>query len=85
MTNQETFDRVAEHLLKQDAKSLRHGACAYRGDAGLKCAVGCLISDEDYEYGIEGCGVWSTRLLEWCHRNGYSAALLSHLQQVHDR
>lgn len=36
MTNQETFDRVAEHLLKQDAKSLRHGACAYRGDAGLK-------------------------------------------------
>ena len=85
MTNQETFDRVAEHLLKQDAKSLRHGACAYRGDAGFKCAVGCLISDDEYGPGIEGFGVWTPWLIGWCRQHGYSTALLANLQQVHDR
>jgi len=49
-TLQETFDKVARHLLTQQAKAEQpDGNCAYRGEHGRKCAVGCLISDEEYE------------------------------------
>jgi hypothetical protein len=55
MTDQEIFDTVAKHLLTQKAKALsENGTCAYRGENGTKCAVGCLISDEDYFPSIEG-------------------------------
>lgn len=50
MTNQEIFDTVATHLLRQNARSMgprtdpRFGTlsrgCAYRGDGGLRCAIG---------------------------------------------
>lgn len=47
MSKQEIFTRVAVHLLRQGRPSLMgDGACAYRGDDGLKCAVGVLIPDE---------------------------------------
>lgn len=53
-TEQEVFDQVANHLLTQKER------CAFYNDAasfysckyhynGLKCAGGCLISDEEYE------------------------------------
>ena len=59
MTNQEIFDKVYRHLLTQNAKSMRFGLrngkqCAYRGDDGLKCAIGCLIPDDKYDPIIEG-------------------------------
>lgn len=52
MTDQEIFDKVTTHLLKQNQAS-RHSsldgralsACMYRGPDGLKCAVGALIPD----------------------------------------
>lgn len=62
-TAQEIFDKVATHLLKQQAKSRRLDAedgnlfCAYRGQGesqGLSCAVGCLIPDEEYKTDMEG-------------------------------
>lgn len=64
MTKQEVFDTVANHLLTQMEKSTRKlpyasiervvmGACAYRGDGGLKCAVGVLIPDEKYSIDME--------------------------------
>lgn len=61
MTNQQIFDKVATHLLKQGAKSQQHTGeqptCAYRGENGMMCAVGCLIKDEDYRPAFEGYGV----------------------------
>ena len=55
---QRTFDKVAAHLLKQNAKSRSTtqawATCAYRGVGGLKCAVGCLIPDDLYSPRIEG-------------------------------
>lgn len=53
---QSLFDRVVEHLYKQgrQAMSAAAGGCAYRGDNGLKCAVGCLIADEHYDPRMEG-------------------------------
>lgn len=62
LTAQEVFDRVAVHLLKQGRKSQRiipedPVTCFYRGPTGLKCAVGCLIADEDYSSQMEGNSV----------------------------
>jgi hypothetical protein len=48
-TEQEVFDQIATHLLTQERASISGGACAYRGDNGLKCAAGCLISDDEYK------------------------------------
>jgi hypothetical protein len=41
----EVFERVRDHLLRQMGTSYMHGTCAYRGEEGLSCAVGCLILD----------------------------------------
>jgi hypothetical protein len=49
-TAQELFDQVAKHLMTQKTRSnLEDGVCAYRGNGGLMCAAGCLISDEEAE------------------------------------
>ena len=55
LTNQEIFDKVAVHLLTQNKQS-RTGdvGCAYRGNDGLSCAIGCLIPDAEYTQDIEG-------------------------------
>jgi hypothetical protein len=48
-------ETIRDHLIKQRAKSqTEHGSCKYRNDAGLMCAVGCLIADDVYEPGLEG-------------------------------
>lgn len=49
-TEQEVFDQVANHLLKQNKQCVTgHGACKYRlKDSELKCAAGALMSDEEY-------------------------------------
>ena len=54
--SQKVFDQVATHLLTQKKKSRKRDdlcvdgySCVYRGNKGLKCAAGCLISDEEFE------------------------------------
>ena len=44
---QTVFDRVATHLLTQNAQSLDivDGECLYRGEDGKMCAAGCLLTD----------------------------------------
>lgn len=66
MTNREIFDFVKGHLLRQNAKAVNgplvlpnednggSGMCRYRTNDGLKCAVGCLIDEEDYSVNMEG-------------------------------
>jgi hypothetical protein len=83
-TEQEVFDQVAEHLLKQNAQSKRATDCAYRGEGGLKCAVGCLIADDEYIPEIENKS-WETVV------NNYfpdlidvHADLIINLQKLHD-
>lgn len=57
-TTQEIFDRVVDHLLKQNKRATRmvdrDEYCAYLSPSGDKCAVGCLISDGAYHSGLEG-------------------------------
>ena len=57
---QDIFDKVVNHLLTQQSQSVGvafiygNGHCLYRGPDGTKCAVGALISDEHYNYALEG-------------------------------
>ena len=66
MTGQEIFDSVLAHLRKQGDASLNaSGKCAYRGEGGTACAVGCLIPDELYDPRIESCTTRGSRVGAW--------------------
>ena len=57
MNQLQLFNIVKNHLLTQNQKALRfpdRPLCAYISSTGLKCAVGCLISDEHYDLDMEG-------------------------------
>lgn len=92
MTRQELFDTVAEHLLKQNAKSERYDTwskgplCAFRDEVGRTCAVGCLIP-----YGLireaDQCEtIHSPQIYAVLKELGLSEHLdlLGALQRVHD-
>lgn len=58
----EIFEIVEKHMLTQKDKSyyidpVGELSCAYRGMGKLKCAVGCLITEEAYTPELEGQGV----------------------------
>lgn len=57
MTNQEIFTKVVQHLRQQGKPAKRGAQCAYRGDGGTMCAVGCLIPDEHYNSSFEGMSI----------------------------
>lgn len=62
MTNQEVFDKVVKHLRAQGRKAVSDSmaaTCRYRTEEGLKCAVGCLIPDNEYNPSFEGYSVGS--------------------------
>jgi len=55
MTDQEAFDKMVRHLHSQnwEESKFTYDGCAYRGDNGMMCAVGCLIPDDEYIKAIE--------------------------------
>jgi hypothetical protein len=77
-TLQEIFDQVKDHLLTQNQKAVNPNTadCMYRTSEGLKCAVGCLISDEEYNPTFEG--VASIGLLQYdtILSNQYSKSII---------
>lgn len=93
MNDQEVFDRVAQHLLTQRCKSLdEYQECCYRNPEGLRCAVGCLIEDDEYTSEMEGevprereKAKYMDPVTKWALRHGLNTALLRALQTVHDR
>jgi len=80
-TPQDVFDFVAHHLLTQNEKSIRGNRCKYKSQGNLKCAAGCLISEDNYDTGFEGVA-WD--------RVSDKLGLINHwrlvrdLQHVHD-
>ena len=95
MTNQEAFEVVARHLLAQGRQSIRrpipgmdfYVECAYRGQEGTKCAIGCLIPDDMYNESMEG--VPARDLMRISPTAGVlgdlDEDLLTKLQEIHDR
>lgn len=89
MKRQAIYNKVRDHLLKQGraAKFSCAGylVCAYRGDDGTACAVGCLIPAARYSPEMEGLSlqylISGGRLPRVSER---TLALLQSLQSVHD-
>jgi hypothetical protein len=53
MRDQDISQLIADHLTKQKKVSMGGFGCAYRGEGGASCAVGCLIKDEYYSKSLE--------------------------------
>lgn len=91
-TEQEVFDQVATHLLKQGKCSKKRignytiPSCSYRGDNGLKCAAGILIADEEYTLNMddhEQGTAWSD-LVYRKQAPPEHKQLIEELQDIHD-
>lgn len=81
MTPQEIEDKIIAHLKTQKTRAQRENSstCAYRSPDGLKCAVGCLIPDEQYNAAAEGEGVYFTRIEngKWTSAGRYANEMLA--------
>lgn len=80
-TEQDVFDQVAKHMLAQMQRSENGAQCRYRS-GHLKCAAGCLISDEEYSHSMEGSG-WLGLVLCDVVPDTHED-LISILQYIHD-
>lgn len=99
-TKQETFDKVALHLLTQNGRAEDgDGQCMYwERESGRQCAVGCLIPKNEYKKEFEGRVLFE---FDATHRiptepkvpsivgqfmkdKGYDLSLLYDMQNIHD-
>ena len=84
------FDYVVLHLRKQGSRSLTEDqTCAYRGANGTMCAVGAIMSDDEYESSFENRSidelVYENRLPpSFENRIKSNLDMLSDLQYFHD-
>ena len=93
MTNQEVFDTAAEHVIRQGTPAIEFHACRYRtnDDSPLKCAVGALIPEADYNSDWEGMGILPSHVGEDNPLEAYlgekriSLSLAAQLQKAHDQ
>ena len=85
-SEQEIFNHVITHLANQERQSVGYdGECRYRSPEGMSCAVGCLISDEDYEVEMEGADVaYLIKRFEAVSWMASHRDLLDDLQDLHD-
>lgn len=87
MTNQTAFNKVARHLLTQNARCVNSSnACVYRGPKGLKCAIGALIPDDQYKRRFDTRQFNTDDLVDVGvpALQGLDPSLLRELQVVHD-
>jgi hypothetical protein len=87
---QKAYETIRAHLIEQ-GKPARDvsGQCVYRSDTGLKCAVGCLISDEAYHKGLEDCTPHMDNVIEALEKSGWpftqgELQCLKEMQEKHD-
>lgn len=85
-TLQQIIEFVAYALLKQGKKSHVGFSFAYRGEDGLRCAVGFCISDDEYVPEMEGKTLrQATRgPFDSYHVTSERISLLDSLQVIHD-
>lgn len=104
-TDQAIFNFVRTRLLKQNKKSIDSNividnmlyktCCVYRGKEGRRCAVGWLITDSNYNGGIEGKRIDDQAVRDALNASGVQLPseglecnstfkLLDQLQLVHD-
>ncbi len=105
MTNQEIFDLVVPAIIKQGRPSRSEtpvfnkdgemtNGCRYRSEDGAKCAIGMLITDEEYAmYGAEIEDNKASEAISYIPRlnlwlaepvEGFDKRFLDELQRAHD-
>jgi hypothetical protein len=87
---QKAYEKIRAHLIEQGRPAMnRSGGCVYRNSYGLKCAVGCLISDDAYHEALEDCTPHMDNVIEaleksgWLFTNG-ELQCLKEMQEKHD-
>jgi hypothetical protein len=88
MNQQEIFDKVWAGLKSQGfVRSMDGTGCAYRGNNGMKCAAGWLITDDNLAAEWEGSSIQP----EWMGQGGLpeettndNYGLIRDLQVAHD-
>ena len=93
-TTQQVFDYVVSHLITQGKQSVidtsTYDGCAYRGNGGTSCAVGCLIPESEYHSNLESLSVEDildedlVPTLKKLSNIPSMSKLLSDLQRFHD-
>lgn len=92
-TIQEVFDQISIHLLTQNEQSFilntdcdhEFKVCAYRGRNELKCAVGCIISDDEYNKDMEGASWFAISKSYAVLVDSEISLMIGVLQKIHDR
>lgn len=89
LTALEAIKKAIKLTYQQGERSVdSDGNCLYRGERGLKCAVGHLIADEHYNPSLEGNNVTRECVLNALGKSGVSVvcleSVLSDIQQAHD-
>lgn len=89
MELQQIYEKIRAHFLTQGQKATNNGFCVYRGPNNIKCAVGCLITDEAYDTALENNSVSAKNVQEALSKSGIimnadTYAFLSDAQSVHD-
>ena len=82
MTKQQIFNKVVKHLRKQGKRAFNGITCWYRAPDGSKCAVGCLLKDDEYRADFEGKTVGAIALPE---RLSQHLSFLDDIQWLHDQ
>lgn len=83
-TEQQIFDQVAQHLIKQGRQcSNQAGACLYRHN-GMKCAAGALIDDNEYKPEMDQNGMTWGMLVDAEIAPVQHRYLVGSLQALHD-
>jgi len=86
------FTTVMDHLIVQNRQSYdtEREICVYKHKDGLKCAIGCLIPDEEYSPKLEGMSLFAEDFLSLCptvaklYNKPECDELLLDLQHLHD-
>jgi len=87
---QEVFNKVYKHLISAEHPSVdANGYCAYRGQDGRRCAIGCLIADEFYNSALEGLSAEAESVTKILFKSGIRVdalptGFLDGLQRIHD-
>jgi hypothetical protein len=88
-TIEQSVNMALDHLIAQKRQAGGGGSCFYRTSSGLKCAIGALILDEEYDDSFEGQRVDSAEVLQALIRSGHKelaeeVAVANALQALHD-
>lgn len=87
-TQQEVFDQVKNHLLQQHEQAGKESGCFYRhintNGVVLKCAAGCLMTDEEIShYNIPLDKPWRVLVSDYGITHEHYD-LIEDLQAIHD-